>query len=489
MKRPLLCIAGMLFIGFLPMWGATWKYVRYRNIEILSQATEGSTERMSEFIHNYPQLIKRILPRLPIREKWPMRVVITNSNKEFNNLAMGEKYSRTVQAYYSDMPDYDLIVINMTSLNRNYYRDVVYHELTHLVLNSFNFPRWFEEGIAQFFEGMEVTSKTQKIGIIQGHQVREIRIKGLIDWETFFRTTNVHEREASLSNISQFYAQAYLLVHYIMIGADNDEKLRWLDFLDKLESPFFEESEFKSKLGYDYKALQKRIRKYYSSRRFHYLKVKTSNLTEPPELTYREADPDTMARILGGVLTGSQKYTQARSAILPLYDRPETAAALHETAYLIHRRENFRKEAIEHAEKAVEAGSTAPGACLYVLHHRLEEMERRGEGLSVPEINEFIKLISNVVSHDQSHREAWLYFLKMWLISGKAPPSEDWPTLEYALETNKSSKPAKYFFFGAMSRTERRHQYGELLRNWMDSTKVSENAELAQHILRDFYAN
>jgi len=323
-----------------------------------------------QIAHNYPQLIKRILPRLPIREKWPMRVVITNSNKEFNNLAMGEKYSRTVQAYYSDMPDYDLIVINMTSLNRNYYRDVVYHELTHLVLNSFNFPRWFEEGIAQFFEGMEVTSKTQKIGIIQGHQVREIRIKGLIDWETFFRTTNVHEREASLSNISQFYAQAYLLVHYIMIGADNDEKLRWLDFLDKLESPFFEESEFKSKLGYDYKALQKRIRKYYSSRRFHYLKVKTSNLTEPPELTYREADPDTMARILGGVLTGSQKYTQARSAILPLYDRPETAAALHETAYLIHRREITPElDGFHQGFRKCRTGSTHPAGFLCELNY------------------------------------------------------------------------------------------------------------------------
>lgn len=139
--------------------------------------------------------------------------------------------------------------IFLTPVNNKYNNDgwseqVGLHEYTHHVLNSFvreGFPRWYDEGFANYLATMQITDDTIIVGDPTVAHVRSL-IENRLKWinpatvlnaKAFY--PNYSRREMRNNGPTVFYAQSWLYVHYLRSRPEYASKLS--EYLKILETP------------------------------------------------------------------------------------------------------------------------------------------------------------------------------------------------------------------------------------------------------------
>lgn len=139
--------------------------------------------------------------------------------------------------------------IFLTSVNNSYMEDgfseqVGFHEYTHHVLHSFvreGFPRWYDEGFANYLATMSITDDTVAVGDPSVGHVKSV-VKYRLDWldpETVLKAIafypNYKRREMRKGGPTVFYAQAWLYVHYMRSQPKYNNKLT--EYLKLIDTP------------------------------------------------------------------------------------------------------------------------------------------------------------------------------------------------------------------------------------------------------------
>jgi len=106
--------------------------------------------------------------------------------------------------------------------------EIAFHEYVHyLVRNatSFNYPTWYDEGFADLFSATEFKEDHARIGVIpkkSAYSILEQRRMALADVLPVKSTRSLPKKK-----ILPFYAQSWLLVHYLQLSDQaNSENLR-----------------------------------------------------------------------------------------------------------------------------------------------------------------------------------------------------------------------------------------------------------------------
>lgn len=139
--------------------------------------------------------------------------------------------------------------IFLTSLNQNYNEgdyssQTGFHEYTHHILNAVvreGFPRWYDEGFANYLATMQIDDDTVVVGDPSAaHLVRlkEGRVD-FIDPETVLNAISFYpsmsRREARRGGMTSFYGQSTLYVHYLLSNPEYRAKLP--EYLKLLSTP------------------------------------------------------------------------------------------------------------------------------------------------------------------------------------------------------------------------------------------------------------
>jgi len=121
-----------------------------------------------------------------------------------------------LSGYFQQGRDRNFIVLDLSAQQR--WR-VVFHEYAHLLINSNlkQMPPWFDEGIAEFLSTLSIEGDTVQIGLAPEGQAQFLDVNQLMPVEELF----VVQRDSSIYNESGdhrslFYAQSWLMVHYLM---------------------------------------------------------------------------------------------------------------------------------------------------------------------------------------------------------------------------------------------------------------------------------
>ncbi len=99
-------------------------------------------------------------------------------------------------------------------------REIVYHEYLHLLtrLNVGKIPIWLNEGFAEFYSATEFVGSKARFGGINQDAISYLNRRSLIPFEELVgRVTNPHD-DGNWIDIRVFYAQAWALTHYLMLG-------------------------------------------------------------------------------------------------------------------------------------------------------------------------------------------------------------------------------------------------------------------------------
>lgn len=105
--------------------------------------------------------------------------------------------------------------------------EIIFHEYTHLLLrhNEQFWPIWLKEGMAEIYATFEVTgNQGVRIGKPIGHHLHLLKGEPLLPLKELFAVThespNYNEREHQ----GIFYAESWLLTHYLMLGGNAAHK-------------------------------------------------------------------------------------------------------------------------------------------------------------------------------------------------------------------------------------------------------------------------
>ena len=167
--------------------------------------------------------------------------------------------------------DENLIVLSLPGKNPAASdMSVVFHEYTHLLLrrNDRIWPLWLKEGMAEIYSTFGTSGTEAVIARPIAHHLHLLADKPLLPLAELFAVGhdspdyNEHDRQG------MFYAESWLLTHYLMAGDNAVIKARFRDFTPLLRAGQTPLQAFTNALGVSLPALDRELRRYLDTGQF-----------------------------------------------------------------------------------------------------------------------------------------------------------------------------------------------------------------------------
>ncbi len=338
----------------------TWNRLESRHFTVFTDETVLRAEGIIKDLERFRSVLSAFHPQLVVDPPRPMFLLIFKNDKDFTPYKPRKGASSQIAGYMSSDPD-----LNYLAIEADLYVDasrIVYHEFLHQFLteNLANVPLWFNEGIAEYYSTFFVKGGTVNVGKpIEGH-VYYLRSHPMIPLEDLFKVDYRSPEYNEAERVGTFYAQSWLVVHYLLNGEAVIMRPRVATFLDGLREGKPLEQAFHEAFHIGIQEMGGQVTKYLGVGRFQY---STAALSQFPAVdttvqVTKMTQDEVLAR-LGDLLARSNLV---RSQDAGAYFRealrinPSCAAAEAGLGYLAASEKRFT-EALEHYQAAMRLSS------------------------------------------------------------------------------------------------------------------------------------
>src|SRR5581483_793918 len=138
---------------------------------IISNTDPERSKLIAYKLEQYRYIFSQMAPELVVN-KSPVRVLVFRDGASYSAGAPKFNVNSSIAGFFQ--AGKDLITINdLFNISDN----VSFHEYTHVLTRADNeYPLWFTEGIAEFFETFEIADKTARIGEITASRLHLLQI-------------------------------------------------------------------------------------------------------------------------------------------------------------------------------------------------------------------------------------------------------------------------------------------------------------------------
>ena len=396
MKRFTLALALVAFIlALAPLQTATakdtWTSVRSKNFHLVGNASEKDIRRIGVQLEQFRDVLSRLIANVKAGSSVPITVVVFKSDASFKPFR-----PPSAAAYFQSGEDVNYIALTSERMEENPYA-AIFHEYVHFLVknNTENVPLWFNEGLAEYYSSFDIMDGDKKVMIgkpISNH-VLFLREQKLLPLETLFAVTHDSVIYNERSKQGVFYAEAWALVHYLLLGNDGKRAPEFKQFLQLLTSNMPVESAFKQAFQTDFKTLENEL-KQYIGRRTYPVSVTTFNEklafdTEMKSAPLTEAEGQFY---LGDLLLHTAELDRAEKYLQQAIKLDPSLGLAHASLGMLNvRRERF-DEARTHLQRAVAADNKN-----YLVHFYYAYMLSRAGVRSGSYVTEFAPEIAETM--------------------------------------------------------------------------------------------
>ena len=149
--------------------------------------------------------------------------------------------------------------------------EVIFHEYTHLLFrhNDRIWPLWLKEGMAEVYSTFETTGYNVRIGKPIDHHLRLLAQQPLMPLAELFAVVHDSPQYNERDRQGIFYAESWLLTHFLMAGDNPAYKARFGQFTQLLRQGQFPEQAFTNALQTTLPAMETELRRYLKRGRVH----------------------------------------------------------------------------------------------------------------------------------------------------------------------------------------------------------------------------
>jgi tetratricopeptide (TPR) repeat protein len=340
-----------------------WVSLRSRNFYLVGNASEKEVRRVATRLEQFRDVFTRLFPAAKFNSPVPTTVVVFKSDssyKPFKPVVDGRVSE--VAGYFQPGEAINYITLTTEGRGENPLA-TIYHEYVHLLVeNSYggrNVPPWFNEGLAEYYSTFDVDDdrKVHLGALIDGH-LYLLRQQQLIPFKTFFAVDNHSLHRNGREAKGLFYAQAWALMHYLILG-NNGQRLPQLGrFLGLVTKNTPVERAFAEAFQTDFAGMEKELKRYVEARTFR-TQIATFERKLELDSEFKAAPlPEAEAEaVLGDLLLNTNRPDEAVARLQQAIKLDPKLAAAHASLGVARARQGRFDEARKHLRDALAAGS------------------------------------------------------------------------------------------------------------------------------------
>ncbi|MBI2956689.1 MAG: tetratricopeptide repeat protein [Acidobacteria bacterium] len=296
-----------------------WMEGHTPHFHILSNTKPKDAERAAQQLEEFHHLLSLMFPGLQLEPPLPAMVLLFKNRKSFEPYlpagATGkpEKLGGFMQPGAERMQ----LAVNLDAPGS---REALFHEYIHLVLalNLADVPVWLNEGLAEFYEQTEIDRMEFTIGnwqpgwwdLLQRHDL--IPLKALVETDYHARPFE-NEKQREL-----FYAESWLLVHYVMVSDEGRRRSHFVRFVELLRQGSSQEAAFRDSFGTDFQGMERQLRDYLSRRSVAFFHGRMTTAAEKRAVEFRPVEPGVAQAYLADLWINRGDLERAERALAPL---------------------------------------------------------------------------------------------------------------------------------------------------------------------------
>ncbi|HEY2457228.1 MAG TPA: hypothetical protein VGI13_08015 [Candidatus Acidoferrum sp.] len=339
----------------------SWVEVRSPNFTVISNAGEGTARSIADHFEQFRELFQNAFPKVRVDLGKPL-VIFALRNEDSMKLLLPEFWETKGRAHpagiYVPGEDKHFVVVRTNSEGPNPY-ETVYHEYTHALmdLNFRGLPLWLSEGLAEFLGNSTLQDKAVEIGQIAPYHIEVLQQNRLIPIEELLKADNTSPYYNEANRASVFYAESWMLVHYLMLDPDAHKRQLLQNFLNAYDASGNQLEAAQKTFG-DLKKFGATMEAYANQQHFFVGTLKTSVHADPQSYSSRALPQPELDIARGEFYVHTQRPKEARAALNAAVQAAPNLPAVHEAlgelAYFEHDQETAEKE----FTTAVELNST-----------------------------------------------------------------------------------------------------------------------------------
>jgi len=217
-------------------------------------------------------------------------------------------------AFFQRGTDENLIVLSLPEADGLDDMSVVFHEYTHLLLrrNDQIWPLWLKEGMAEIYSTFLTTGYSAVVALPIGHHLQLFAHQPLLPLAELFAVTHDSPSYNERDRQGMFYAESWLLTHFLFAGDNPYYRARFGRFTTLLRAGQPPVQAFTNALGSSLPAVEMELRRYLARGQFTGIPFTLpQNVATLKALSTRE-------------LTPVEKYFRLGDELLRI-DRPDAA--------------------------------------------------------------------------------------------------------------------------------------------------------------------
>jgi TPR repeat protein len=237
--------AGLLLAAAAPAGAAErpWVEVRSPHFQVVTDAGEKSGREAAERFEQIRAAFGLLGSKLRLDPAQPLTILLARDERSLQQLLpqyFEQKGRARPGGVFLALPQRMFVVLraDLADDDEETGHSVLFHEYVHL-LNSLNFrtvPIWLAEGLAEFYAHTTVESARVVVGRPSAYHIALLRDRPLLPFPEFFAVDarSPHYNEADRASI--FYAQAWAVTHWLLLGEKGANRPRLQNFMERLSA-------------------------------------------------------------------------------------------------------------------------------------------------------------------------------------------------------------------------------------------------------------
>ncbi len=243
-----------------------WVKVRSKNFLLVGNVNEKEIRRVALHLEQFREAITRLFPETNFHSSVPTTVVIFGSDSSYRPF----KPKASTAGYFQSGTDVNYLTLTTELQGGQDPFGVILHEYSHLLMNNVSgrVPTWFSEGLAECYSTFTIRDRHVELGRPIENHVRLLRRKSLLPLKTLLQVDNQSPHYNEPDKERLFYAQSWLLTHYLLLGRGGQRAAQLHKFVELVSEGVPLEEAFQQSFASSFVVMENELRAYLDRDRF-----------------------------------------------------------------------------------------------------------------------------------------------------------------------------------------------------------------------------